>query len=213
MALEMFLEGEAGVVGAQGDAALRRGRGGLRALGGLLQEIEHGENPLLDLVAAIGVSFVGAADGIADVLLEVIQRLVKFAQQERLLHRLRKQEVDGIHVAVGHAENIIRLLHQFGASARGCAAGRCQCPARARPARHGGWAAGPPGRRRRPRAPGNPCAPGRRAGRVLPPSGCDKHCRCKRIELSSFLALGHATLRGACKMVNRKSCLTRTTQC
>ena len=113
MRLEMFLEREAGVIGAEGDAALRRGPGRLRRLGRLLHEIQHRENPLFDLVAAIGVSFVGAADGIADVLLEVIQRVVKFAQQESLLHRLRKEQVDGIHMAVGHAENIIRLLHQF----------------------------------------------------------------------------------------------------
>ena len=87
----MLLEREAGVIGPQGDAALRRGAGRFRRLGGLFHEIEHRENPLLDLVAAIGVSLVGAADGVADVLLEVIQRVVKFPQQKSLLHRLRKQ--------------------------------------------------------------------------------------------------------------------------
>ena len=113
MRLEMLFEGEAGVIGAEGDAALRRSRGRLRRLGGLLHEIKHRENPLFDLVAAVGVSFVGAADGIADVLLKIIQRVVKFAQQKGLLHRLRKEDVDRIHMAVGHAENIIRLLHQM----------------------------------------------------------------------------------------------------
>ena len=82
VALEMFLEGKAGMIGAERDAALRRAAspGRLRRLGGLIHEFKHRENPLLDLVAAIGVSFVGAADGIADVLLVIIQRLVKFAQ-------------------------------------------------------------------------------------------------------------------------------------
>ena len=61
-------------------------RGGRVAL---LDEIEHGENALLDLVAAIGISLVGAADGVADVLLEFVQRLVKFPQQKGLLRRVR----------------------------------------------------------------------------------------------------------------------------
>jgi hypothetical protein len=56
-----------------------------------------------------------AADGIADVLLKVIQRFVEFAQQKSFFHRLRKEQVDGVHVAVGHAENIIGFLHQFAA--------------------------------------------------------------------------------------------------
>ena len=89
MLLERFLELVAAVVGAQGDAASRRGRGAAGGLAVCSMKLSMRGNALLDLVAAVGVDLVGAADGIADVLLEFVQRLVKFAQQEGLLRRLR----------------------------------------------------------------------------------------------------------------------------
>ena len=113
MSFERLFEREPGVIAAQGDAALGRVGGCHLALGCLINEIEHGKNALFDLVPAVGVSFVRAADGIADVLLVFIQGFVKFPQQ-RLLRRLRKQQVDRVHVAVGHAEDIIGPIHQFG---------------------------------------------------------------------------------------------------
>jgi hypothetical protein len=71
------------------------GRSGGRhlALGGLLDEIEHGKNALFDLVPAVGISLIRAADGIADVLLKFVQRFVKFPQQKRLLRRLGKSRL------------------------------------------------------------------------------------------------------------------------
>ena len=187
MLLEMFLEREARVVGSQGDAALRRGAGRFRRLGGLLHEIKHRVNPLLDLVPAVGVSLVGAADGVADVLLEVIQRVVEFPQQKSLLQRLRKKGGDRIHMAVGHSENIIRLLHQFARQMAAAPAGNVYAQLAQRPHRMGA--------RRLPLQgadAGRACleilaAPDGVGGRGLPPSGCGRHCRCIQTEWSSFL--------------------------
>jgi hypothetical protein len=75
---------------------------------------KDGSYALLDLVAGVQVNFVGPADRIADVLLELVEGFVEFAQEEGFFGREREQHHDRIDVAVGHPKDEIGLLHQIG---------------------------------------------------------------------------------------------------
>ena len=77
-------------------------------------KFEHGEYALLDLVAAVGISFIGTANRVGDVLFEFVERLVKFPQEKGLFRGVRKEQVDLIDMAVGHAKNVIGPLDQIG---------------------------------------------------------------------------------------------------
>ena len=109
MLLDGFLELEAAVIGAESNG---RGFPGHRDLR-LVQETQQRSDALLDLVAAIEIHLVRAADGIADVLIEKIECFVEFAQQKGPLGCLRKEQTNGVYMAVGHAEDIVGLLHQL----------------------------------------------------------------------------------------------------
>ena len=78
----------------------------------VLDERQQRHDPLLQLVTAIEIDLVRTPNGIADVLLERMQRLIELAQQKRLFRRLRIQRHHRVNMAVGHAEDIIRLPHQ-----------------------------------------------------------------------------------------------------
>ena len=80
---------------------------------------EQRDDPLLDLVPAIEIDLVGAADGVADVLFEEIQGLVELAQQEGLLRRLRDRATRRFRCGCGSC----RRYNRPGAPARGSASG------------------------------------------------------------------------------------------
>jgi len=109
---EGLFELETAMIGPEGD--LRRMRGAGRGLGALAQKAKQGDDALLDLIPAIQIDLVRAPDGVADVLLKQLEGFVEFAQQKRLLGRLRVQQQDAVHVAVGHADDVIRRLNQVG---------------------------------------------------------------------------------------------------
>ena len=115
MLLERLLEFVTGVVGTerQGNRLLFRLRG-LRASEGLIDEFQHGSDSLFDLVAAFPINLIRAANRVGDVLLEHIESLVKFTEQERLFGRLRIQEINGVDVAMRHAENVIGFIDHLG---------------------------------------------------------------------------------------------------
>src|SRR5437899_1642307 len=79
----------------------------------MLDEAQQGYNALLDLIPAIEVYVVRAADRIANVLLELIQGFVKFAQEESFFGSHRIKHHDRIDMAVGHAEDEISLVDQI----------------------------------------------------------------------------------------------------
>src|SRR2546428_812489 len=79
----------------------------------LLDEPQHGNDPLLDLIAAVQIDLVRSADRVADVFLEKVERLVELPQQESFFGRLGIKQDDGVQVAVSHAEDVICLLHQL----------------------------------------------------------------------------------------------------
>src|SRR5438128_1684601 len=54
-----------------------------------------------------------AANRVANVLLEQVERLVEFAQQESFLGGLRVQQHHRINVAMSHPEDVIGLLDHF----------------------------------------------------------------------------------------------------
>ena len=77
-----------------------------------LDEAQHRHDPLLNLIAAIHINLIRTANRIADVLLKGIERFIEFAQQKSFFRRLRVQEHDSIYVTVGHAENVIGMMHE-----------------------------------------------------------------------------------------------------
>ena len=101
------------------------------------------------------IDLVGPADRIADVLFEHVERFVEFAQQKSLFRRLRIEQHDRVHVAVGHAEDVIGLLHQLRREHAAALAGDVDARVPSPPAPRARWAAGRPSRPGRPTARGN----------------------------------------------------------
>ena len=108
---ERFLQLVARVVRADRDRdGLVAGQRGALAL---LDEPQQRHDPLLDLIAAVQIDFVRAADRVADIFFERVEGFVEFPEQERFFGRVRIKQGHGVHVAVRHAEDIIRLLHHL----------------------------------------------------------------------------------------------------
>ena len=112
MLLQTLFQFETAVIGANRDDCLVRVAH--RIAIGLLHKFEERRDPLLDLIAALLIRFKRAADRIADVFFVGIERFIEFAEQKCFLGGKRIKQVDRINMAVGHPENIIGLLHEFG---------------------------------------------------------------------------------------------------
>jgi hypothetical protein len=87
---------------------------------------------------------------------------------------------------MGHAENIIGLIHQFGSEHAAAQMGNIDAQfLEARTAWGlGGWPSIAPTPAER---HGNPPVHAWRGGKALRPSGCDKYSRCKQTKRFSFL--------------------------
>ena len=110
MALEGFFKLEAAVVATDREHGFLLGCRGWMIL---FDETEKGRNALFNLVAAGHVDVEGTADRIADVLLIRVERVVEFAEEERLVGRLGMKQENGVHVPVGHPEDVVGFLHQL----------------------------------------------------------------------------------------------------
>src|ERR1041385_4226216 len=80
----------------------------------LFDEVQKRGDALLDLIAAVQIDIIRAANGIADILLEEVQRFVKFTQQEGFFGGLRESEHDGINMVMSHPDDVISLMNQLG---------------------------------------------------------------------------------------------------
>jgi len=115
MFFQRFLQIKAAVVRANrkiGDGgcgcAVRRGYHFV-----LFHKFQKRGDALFDLIAAMHIDFIRAADGIADVFLERLKSVVKLAQQKSFFRRRRIQKRNRVHMRMGHSKNIIRLPHQI----------------------------------------------------------------------------------------------------
>ena len=79
----------------------------------LFHKFQKRDDALLNLIAALDINMIRAANRIADVFFVRLQRLVKFAQQKSFFRRLRIQQRHRVRVAVRHAQNQIRRAHQL----------------------------------------------------------------------------------------------------
>ena len=93
MLLQRFFQFITAVVRAQGEVDRRHGFRDVRDRQNfmLFHKFQQRGDPLLDLIAAILIDFVGAADRVADVFFKFFERFVKFAQQKGFVRRLRIQ--------------------------------------------------------------------------------------------------------------------------
>ena len=111
--LQQLLQLVATMIRADGDGLGRCGAtGGGGGRGRLLDEFHHRGDALLDLIAAIAIHVERAANGIGNVILEAVQRVIELAQKEGLFRRLWIQEHHRIDMAVRHAEDVIGLHHR-----------------------------------------------------------------------------------------------------
>ena len=111
---ESLLQFEAAVIRADGESHGRRLGGNTSQNVILFHKFQQGDNPLVDLVTAIFIHIKRTADGIADVFFKLLQRVVEFAEHKGFFRRPGIHPVDGIHVAVGHAEDEIGLPDEVG---------------------------------------------------------------------------------------------------
>lgn len=81
MLLDRLLQLEAAVIRTERDGVAGR-PGGAGRRGSLFDKFQHGDNALLNLVAAVQVNVIRPADRIANVIFINVQRLVKLAQQK-----------------------------------------------------------------------------------------------------------------------------------
>jgi len=79
----------------------------------LINEVQHRCDALLNLVTTVAIHLEGATDGIANVILVSVESFIKFAQQKSFFRGLRVEKRDGVHMAVGHAEDVFGLGNHF----------------------------------------------------------------------------------------------------
>jgi hypothetical protein len=108
MLFQRILEPKSAVISPQGKGDGPCGAGSVAVL---LHEAQDGLDALLDLVAAVEVNLQVAANGIRDVLLPEVERVIELSQHEGLLLRLRVKQRDRLDVTACHAKDVIRLLH------------------------------------------------------------------------------------------------------
>ena len=114
MFLEDFLQLKPCMIGTNGKFHRFPIAGTRRKHAVLFHKSKNRGNALFNLVAAVQIYIIRTADGIADVFFKNIQGVVKFAEQKSLLGCFGIKQENRVHMAVGHPENKIRFLHQFG---------------------------------------------------------------------------------------------------
>ncbi len=112
--LDGFLQFVTTVVRAQREHDSRTISGTRRRGFAMVNKAQERRDPLLDLVAGVHVDLVGAADRITDVLFEHVERVVEFAEEKGFFGRLGIEKEHRVHMAMGHAEDVIGFLHDIG---------------------------------------------------------------------------------------------------